>query len=255
LWVVPAAACWGPGWLTISGGLSRRPSFLGSLEYRLSVTFRPAPRDLRASDSDRERVITLLSAAAADGRLTPDEHADRVERAYRARTLGDLAGLTVDLAGPADQPIRLDGRRPVAGVFGRDQRGGRWVVPESLPVLAIFGEVELDLREALLQRGRTVVHATLLAGTIHLIVPDGVVVDTTGSALLTRTKIDRSARPAVRGPGSPRSAADVRSGATQPGQGLPVVEVRAVGFGGTIRVTSPRRPRRRGGLWRGMADR
>jgi hypothetical protein len=225
-------------------GRCARPSRAGGLQYRQSVTFRPGPRDLRASDSDRERVITLLGAAAADGRLTPDEHADRVERAYRARTLGELAGLTVDLAGPADQPIRLDGRRPVTGVFGRDERSGRWVVPESLPVVAIFGEVELDLREALLQGARTVVYATLIAGTIHLIVPDGVLVETTGTSLLTRRRIDRPARLPVRGPGG-------ASG----GQSPPVVELRTAGLGGTIRVTSPRRPRRLRGRWRGMGDR
>jgi hypothetical protein len=224
----------------------------GSLQYRQSVTFRPGPRDLRASDSDRERVITMLGAAAADGRLTPDEHADRVERAYRARTLGELAGLTVDLAGPADQPIRLDGRRPVTGVFGRDERGGRWVVPESLPVLAIFGEVELDLRDALLQGARTVVYATLIAGTIHLIVPEGVLVETTGTSLLTRKKIDRPARQPVRG-----SAGRQPNGVhgAQEGQGPPVVELRTAGLGGTIRVTSPRRPRRLGGRRRGTGDR
>jgi hypothetical protein len=219
------------------------------------VTFRPAPRDLRASDSDRERVISLLGAAAADGRLTPDEHADRVGRAYQARTLGDLAPLTVDLAGPADQPIRLDGRRPVTGIFGHDQRSGRWVVPESLPVLAIFGEVELDLREALLQAERTVVYATLIGGTIHLIVPEGVLVETTGSTVLTRKKIDRPGRAAVRGPAGARPAPGGGPGGPQPGQGPPVVELRTVGLGGTIRVTAPRRPRRRGGLWRGAADR
>jgi hypothetical protein len=227
----------------------------GSLQYRQSVTFRPAPRDLRASDSDRERVIALLGSAAADGRLTPDEHADRVERAYQARTLGELAGLTTDLVKPADQPIRLDGRWPVAGIFGRDERAGRWVVPESLPVLAIFGEVELDLREALLQGGRTVVYATLVAGTIHLIVPEGVLVETTGTAVLTRKKIDRPARPLGRGPSGQAGQADGRPGWAQADQGPPVVELRTVGIGGTIRVTSPRRPRRRGGRWRGTADR
>lgn len=204
------------------------------LEYRQSVTYRPAPRDLRASDSDRERVITMLGAAAADGRLTADEHADRVERTYRARTLGELAGLTVDLAGPSEQPIRLDGRRVVTGVFGRDARGGRWVVPDYMPVLAIFGDVELDLREAILTGSRTVVSATLIAGTIHLIVPDGVLVETTGTAALTRKRIDRAARAS--------------------GRGQAVIEVRTSGFGGTIRVTSarPQRPQRwLGGLRRG----
>lgn len=211
------------------------------------MTSRPAPRDLRASDADRERVIELLGQAAADGRLTPDEHTDRVERACQARTLGDLAGLTLDLAGPADQPIRLDGRRPVAAVFGSDRRTGRWVVPETLPVIAIFGEAELDLREALLQGGRIVVYATIIGGTIHLVVPEGVLVETTGTAILTRKRIDRPARPSGGywrgGAGQPASAAN--------SVGQPVVEVRSVGIGGTIRVTSPRPPRRIGGRWRG----
>ena len=176
-------------------------------------------------------MITLLGEAAADGRLTQDEHADRVERAFRARTLGDLAALTIDLTGPSEQPIRLDGRRAVTGVFGRDARAGRWVVPDFLPVLAIFGDVQLDLREAILTGSRTVVYATLIGGTIHLIVPDGVAVETTGTAVLTRKRIDRGARVV--------------------GRGQAVVEVRTVGFGGTIRVTSPRPRGRLGGLRRG----
>jgi hypothetical protein len=213
------------------------------------VTYRPAPRDLRASDFDRDRVITLLAEAAADGRLTADEHSERVERAYQARTLGQLAVLTTDLVGQDAQPIKLDGRRAVTGIFGRDSRDGRWVVPDSLPVVAIFGEVELDLREALLQSGRIIVYATLIGGTIHLIVPDGVSVETSGTAVLTR-KINRT----VRQPAHRWSAAGQPvAGQGEPGQ--PVVEVRAVGFGGTIKVTSPKRPRRLGGLRRGTLPR
>jgi len=213
------------------------------------VTYRPAPRDLRASDFDRDRVITLLAEAAADGRLTADEHSERAERAYQARTLGQLAVLTTDLVGEDAQPIKLDGRRAVTGIFGRDSRDGRWVVPDSLPVVAIFGEVELDLREALLQSGRIIVYATLIGGTIHLIVPDGVSVETSGTAMLTR-KINRT----VRQPAHQRSAAGLPV-AGQGELGQPVVEVRTVGFGGTIKVTSPKRPRRLGGLRRGTLPR
>ncbi len=219
------------------------------LQYLRRVTYRPAPRDLRASDFDRDRVITLLAEAAADGRLTPDEHTERVERAYQARTLGELAVLTTDLVGPDAQPIRLDGRRAVTGIFGRDSREGRWVVPDSLPVVAIFGEVELDLREALLQSGRIVVYATLIAGTIHLIVPDGVSVETSGTAVLVRT-INRT----VRQPG-PRWSPPGQPGPGPGGSVQPVVDVRAVGFGGTIKVTSPKRQRRLGGLRRGTLPR
>ena len=45
---------------------------------------RPSPRDLRASDTDRDRVLAMLSEAMSDGRLTPDEHAERVERVLSA---------------------------------------------------------------------------------------------------------------------------------------------------------------------------
>lgn len=198
------------------------------------MTSRPAPRDLRASDADRDRVISLLSEAAGDGRLTSAEHSERVERAYTARTLGDLAPLTADLAEPSAQPFRLDTRTPVLGVFARESRDGRWVVPPTLPVVAVFGEVVLDLREALLQSQRVSVYATVLAGTLELIVPEGVSVEMYGTAVLTR-KINKT----------PRQAA----------AGMPVIEVRAASLGGTIRVISPRKSRwlgsfRRNGLAR-----
>ena len=99
--------------------------------------------------------------------------------------------------------------------------------------------VELDLREALLQSGRIVIYATLILGTIHLIVPDGVAVEMSGTAVLTR-KVTRT----VRQPG-PRPYVPGPDGVRPP-----VIELRTVGFGGTIKVTSPKRPRRLGGLRR-----
>ena len=63
--------------------------------------------DLRASDADRERFVEALSRHHADGRLTTDELAERTERAYAARTLGDLDALATDLpALPASAPPR-----------------------------------------------------------------------------------------------------------------------------------------------------
>jgi Domain of unknown function (DUF1707)/Cell wall-active antibiotics response 4TMS YvqF len=193
--------------------------------YLLDVTPRPTPRDLRASDADRERVMALLTQAASDGRLTLGEHSERAERACSARTLGELAALTADLAAPSAQPIRLDGRKPVAGIFGRERRDGRWVVPERLGVTAIFGEVVLDLREAVLQSRRSTVLATVVGGTLLLIVPDGVAVEMTGSAVLSRKS---QVGPA---PASPDT---------------PVIEVRALALGGRVKIIRPRRPRWRG---------
>jgi hypothetical protein len=201
--------------------------------YLQGVTSRPPPRDLRASDADRERVVALLTQAASDGRLTLGEHAERAERAYAARTLGELAELTADLAAPSAQPIRLDGRRPIAGIFAKERREGRWVVPERLTVTAVFGEVVLDLREAVLQSPRITVLATVVGGTVQLIVPEGVVVETTGTAVLSRQSGGPSRRPA--GPAVP---------------GTPVIEVRTLALGGRVKIVRPRRSRWFGGLSR-----
>jgi hypothetical protein len=167
-------------------------------------------------------VVALLTQAAGDGRLTLGEHSERAERAYAARTLGELAALTTDLAAPSAQPIRLDARRSVAAVFGKERREGRWVVPDSLTVTAIFGEVVLDLREALLQSSRITLLATVIGGTVQLIVPEGVAVEMTGSSVLSRW---------------------TGSEGVPPLPGMPVIEVRALAMAGRIKAVVPRRSR------------
>jgi hypothetical protein len=55
---------------------------------------------LRASDADRQRVVSELELHTAAGRLTLDEYTQRVDRVLAARTHGDLGLVTADL--PAD---------------------------------------------------------------------------------------------------------------------------------------------------------
>ena len=55
----------------------------------------PRPSELRASDADRDRIADLLREALAEGRLTPDEHAERVELPVPAGLKGTYA-LTVE---------------------------------------------------------------------------------------------------------------------------------------------------------------
>jgi len=201
------------------------------------VPSRPRPHDLRASDDDRERVVEVLAAAVADGRLDTHEHGIRLERAYSARTLGDLVGLTEDLVTADHQPIRLDHRRAVAGFMTRQSRSGRWVVPETFPVTVLFGEVVLDLREAVLQSQRVTVYATLLGGRLELIVPEGLKVELTGSGL-SGSGMAGSAR-------SRQATQDASQPRPTGPPGTPVIEVRTVIPGGRIKITTPRPPRRR----------
>ena len=169
------------------------------------------PSDLRASDDDRERVVEVLAAAVGDGRLTLEEHSHRVQRAYQARTLGDLASLTTDLVPAAGQPVRLDDSRSVTAFFATVQRDGRWVVPDRLTVTAVGGQVILDMREALLQSMHMVVHANLVGGQLHLLVPERVQVVVTGSQRPGRAGPDPGGRQAAQAP-----------------PGSPLIEVRAV---------------------------
>jgi hypothetical protein len=187
----------------------------------------PSPRDLRASDADRERVVTLLAQAAADGRITLEEHAHRVQRAYTARTLGDLAGLTEDLALPGAQPLRLDNSRIVTAFFTTERRSGRWVVPDRLVVTAIGGQVVLDLREALLQGQRTQMYVSALGGQVNLLVPAGVTVITRNLA---------EALPGTRPEPRPEPPAP---------PGTLVIELHTLTLLGRIHVRTPR-PRRPG---------
>jgi Flp pilus assembly protein TadB len=66
---------------------------------------------LRASDADRDAAVDRLREAAGEGRLEPEELEQRVDRALRARTYGDLAELLADLPGDGVLPSRRAGRR------------------------------------------------------------------------------------------------------------------------------------------------
>jgi hypothetical protein len=59
---------------------------------------------VRASDAEREEAARSLGAHLAAGRLTLDEFSERVDRAYRAQTVGELEALSADLPSDADRP-------------------------------------------------------------------------------------------------------------------------------------------------------
>jgi len=116
----------------------------------------------------------MLAEAMADGRLSHDEYSERLPVALSARTLGELAELTTDLAAPEHQPVQLGDGQPVTALFTTTGRRGRWVVPGTMTCVAAFGEVVLDLREAILQDRHVVLTVYALFGKVRLIVPPGV---------------------------------------------------------------------------------
>ncbi|MFI7400279.1 DUF1707 domain-containing protein [Streptomyces sp. NPDC049541] len=92
-----------------------------------------AALDPRASHADRDRVVEVPRVAAGDGRLTAEELDERVEAALTARTLGELAVLTVDLPGSVAEVTGKDVDRIEQRGASARRRGG-WVVPRRLEI-------------------------------------------------------------------------------------------------------------------------
>jgi len=134
---------------------------------------------LRASDADRDRAASVLNEALAEGRLTPEEHSERLDSIYMAKTQADLVPLLEDLPVQADaltpvptsgQTERARGSRIIA-VFGGASRKGAWRVPATSSVVTVFGGADLDLRDAILPGREITIRAVSVFGGVSITVP------------------------------------------------------------------------------------
>ncbi|GAB2818168.1 hypothetical protein GCM10022221_15040 [Actinocorallia aurea] len=154
--------------------------------------------DLRASDADRDEVAELLGAAMAEGRLSPEEHTERLELLYAAKTYAELAPLTADL--PRDRSaarVSLRKEEPAAPsaplarpsstitcILSGVERKGRWLVDPVTTVTCVLGGVELDFRNAVLTQREVVVNVNCILGGVDVTVPPGVRVEVDTTAVL-----------------------------------------------------------------------
>ncbi|MCI0383850.1 DUF1707 domain-containing protein [Streptomyces sp. CNQ085] len=170
------------------------------MDEKTSPRKRPAERppaappaagaDVRASDADRDRVLEILREALAEGRLDAGEHAERIDAACRAGTVGELRPLVRDL--PDGRETAARSGRPASGgcgddviaVFGGASRKGRRRAGARTNAFALFGGVEIDLTEALFERRELVVNATAVFGGIKIKVPENVTLRGSGSGIL-----------------------------------------------------------------------
>lgn len=161
---------------------------------------RKAELDLRASDTDRERVADRLRTAAGHGRITMDELEERLDAAYAAKTYGELVPITADLpledahpeVGPPPVPSSAlvvgeqqhHDRRTAIAIMSGANRGGRWIVPRVVRVLAFWGGSVIDLRDARFESGTTVINAIAVMGGVQIIVPEDLDVRVTGLGIM-----------------------------------------------------------------------
>ncbi len=144
---------------------------------------------LRASDADRDRVIELLRAAVADGRLDPAEFDQRLDAALAARTVNALAPLTADLiAAPGSDgtltlPFTGTAAEPAAELLtinekhGSVRRDGRWTLPHRLVLHTAWCDVMLDLTRAVRSGPELIIEMRVRGGDVELVLAPGMVVD------------------------------------------------------------------------------
>jgi hypothetical protein len=183
---------------------------------------------VRASDAERDTLVTQLRQDMVEGRLSVDEFSDRMEAAYESKTRAELEALRRDLPAPvAQEPARAT-RKPSRwsiGVMGGSARRGRWRIEGHTTAIAVMGGCHLDLREAELGGPEVTVNALSFMGGVNIFVPDDVEVDVSGFSFMGGRHVRVKA---------PRTSA-----------GAPVVHIRAYSFMGGLNVVT--RPSLRGG--------
>ncbi|MFJ9416949.1 DUF1707 domain-containing protein [Streptomyces sp. NPDC101227] len=138
-----------------------------------------SPAPVLASDAEREDMVERLREAAAEGRLTLEELAERCEAAYLARFREELVsvgeGLPTEAA--ASRAGGPSGRRAFRAVFG-DLTHHHPGLEDRLEATAILGDVTLDLcASPAPASGELSLVANAILGDVHLLLPEGVRVE------------------------------------------------------------------------------
>ena len=171
------------------------------------------------ADADRDEVANLLSHAYAEGRITHEEHDERLQAAMAARTFGDLVGLTADLV-PLDRPLpgavppqprpgadlptvdprgATDEVESLTTVLSEKNRLDRWRVRRHIASTIVLGEQNLDMRNAVFDGTEIDISGFTVLGELNILVPEGVDVRDETTTFLAETNV-RGLRPQSGGP-------------------------------------------------------
>lgn len=163
----------------------------------------PAP-GLRASDADRDRIAQILADAVAEGRLTSEEHAERLDSLYALKTVGELEVLVRDLpvpgggarqeaayavGAPAGAPVET-----VVAVCSSSSRKGRWRPGAHTRAVSVMGDISIDLTQAVFEQQVTEINVTSILGNVEILVPENVTLRGYGSGVLGNVEVHGEGR-------------------------------------------------------------
>ncbi|MGW0753110.1 DUF1707 SHOCT-like domain-containing protein [Streptomyces sp. NPDC002587] len=156
----------------------------------------PTPTGLRASDADRDRIAQILADALAEGRLSSEEHSERLDSLYAVKTVGELEVLVRDLPAPGaghTPPAYAPAPGPgapggpvetVVAVCSSSARKGRWRPGAFTRAVSVMGDITIDLTEAVFEQQVTEVNVTSVLGNVEILVPENVTLRGYGSGVL-----------------------------------------------------------------------
>lgn len=156
---------------------------------------------VRPSDPEREAAQEALRAAVVEGRITLDEFGDRIASAYTTTSRQELVALTADVPVVPSPSVPSKATTWIFGIFGGDDRAGRWKLAKKCWVINVMGGADLDLRSATISGPVTDITVISIMGGSDIIVPDGVEVEPSGFALFGGNDVRLSGDPAP--PGAP----------------------------------------------------
>ncbi|MEU2395600.1 DUF1707 domain-containing protein [Streptomyces sp. NPDC007369] len=173
-----------------------------------------AAAGLRASDADRDRIAQILSDALAEGRLTPDEHSERLDSLYTLKTVSELDVLVRDLPAPggaaatsayAPDPAGRAPAGPAGGLPGSAEtvvavcsssaRKGRWRPAAQTRAVSVMGDITIDLTEAVFEQQVTEINVACVLGNVEVLVPENVTLRGHGSGVLGNFEVHGEGRP------------------------------------------------------------
>jgi hypothetical protein len=126
----------------------------------------------RITEDDREQAVKRLQEAFADGHLSHEELEERLQAVLTATTHGELVPALASL------PDRDTGATStVAAKSGRIKLRGAWRVPRVLKVESEYGNVNLDLSRAIIERPVVDIELQLRFGRAKITLPRDAVVD------------------------------------------------------------------------------
>jgi hypothetical protein len=156
---------------------------------------------VRASDAEREAVVTRLQTAVGEGRIDLDEFSQRADAAYAAATTAELDALTADL--PNDR-VEIVGEvvqpGPITSVFGDVKLAATTGVPER--ATTVFGDVRIDLRGLRTAAETVELQLGTVFGDVEVIVSEGVAAQIEGWTLFGDRRTELA--PVPRLAGTPR---------------------------------------------------